>query len=123
MYPKYTFHRTNLNSWKSKDISRRQSLDQDLPIFSRVGWPNLLHEVLLQKVKDITIGTRLAGCVINRRQVVCIGRGVVMANDPNLLLEVGVDHDFTEGWARSVVKVSGLKGREQQGKWNRQPSP
>ena len=59
---------------------------------------------LLQKVKDIIIGTRLAGSVINRRPVVCIGRGVVMAYDPNLFREFGVGLDLTEGWASGVLK-------------------
>ena len=76
MYPKYTFRRTTANSWKRKVISNRKSLGQGLPTFSKVGRPNPLGEVLLQKVKDIIIGTRLAGGVISRRKVVCIERGV-----------------------------------------------
>ena len=55
-------------------------------------------------MKDVIIGTRLAGSVINRRQVVCIGHGVVMANDPNRLREFGGDLDLTEGWAGGVLK-------------------
>ena len=63
-HPKYTFRRTTVNSWKSK-IKNRNS--RDAPVFSKVGRPNLLDEVMLQKVKDIITGTRLAGSVINRK--------------------------------------------------------
>ena len=68
-----------------------------------------MDEVLLQKAKDIIIGTQLAGNVINRRQVVCIGRGVVMVNDGNLLREFGGDLDLIEGM--EWVKRKGTAGK------------
>ena len=55
IYPKYTFRRTTINSWKRKVRIRR---NQDLPIFSKVGRPNLLDETLLQNVKARIVGTR-----------------------------------------------------------------
>ena len=62
IYPEFIFLRTTVNSWKRKIKLSRDSVDY--------GPPNLLDEVLLQKVKDIIVGTRFAGSVINRKQVV-----------------------------------------------------
>ena len=42
---------------------------------------------MIKKVKDITLGIRVAGGVINRRQLITIATGVVRANNPNLLKE------------------------------------
>ena len=36
----------------------------------KVGRPNILDHHLICKVKDIAIGTRQAGVVINKRQIV-----------------------------------------------------
>ena len=117
IYPEFIFLRTTVNSWKRKIKLSRDSVDHWPPKLSKVGRPNLLDEVLLQKVKDIIVGTRLAGSVVNCKQVVCIGRGVVMANDPNLLRDFGGDLDLSEGWARRVlgsmkwVKRKGTTGK------------
>ena len=73
-------------------------------------------------MKDIIIGTRLAGSVISRRQVVCIGRGVVKANDPNLLREFSGDLHLTEGWARGVLE--GMEWVQRKGTTGKvEPSP
>ena len=117
IYPEFIFLRTTVNSWKRKIKLSHDSVDHGPPKLSNVGRPNLLDEVLLQKVEDIIVGTRLAGSVVNRKQVVCIGRGVVMANDPNLLRDFGGDLDISEGWARRVldsmkwVKRKGTTGK------------
>ena len=58
-------------------------------MFKKAGRPNLLNENLIRKVKDIAIGTRAAGGVINRKQIINIAKGVVRANDPNTLKEFG----------------------------------
>ena len=42
---------------------------------------------MIKKVKEITLGIRVAGGVINRRQLITIATGVVRANNPNLLKE------------------------------------
>ena len=44
-----------------------------------------MDDNLTKKVKDIAIGTRQAGGVINRRQIVSIAKGIVRANNPNIL--------------------------------------
>ena len=59
---------------------------------------------MLKKVKDIVLGTRMAGGVINRRQLISIATGVVRANNPNLLKEYGVDLVLTDTWARGVLE-------------------
>jgi len=76
-YPKLTFRRTTINSWK-----RMAKANKDGPIFRKKGRPNLLSETLLLKTKDVIVGSRLAGTVISRRMVIAIGTGVVKANDP-----------------------------------------
>ena len=44
------------------------------PTFKKAGRPYLLDETLLKKVKDIAIGTRAAGGVINRKQILNIAK-------------------------------------------------
>ena len=65
-YEKYTFNRTTVNSWKAK--SKNKS------VFNKAGRPNILGENLTKKVKDIAIGTRAAGGVINRKQILNIAK-------------------------------------------------
>ena len=84
-YPRYVFLRTSVNNWKCK--CKKGQVDVNFQ--RKIGRPNLLEDDLLKKVNDIAIGTRLAGGVINRRQLICIANGVVRANNPNLLKEFG----------------------------------
>ena len=96
-YAKYNFNRTMVNSWKAKcKVSN--------PTFKKTGRPSLLDETLLKKVKDIAVGTRAAGGVINRRQILNIAKGAVRANNPNALKEFGGSLDLTGLWARDVLK-------------------
>ena len=67
-----------------------------------VGRPNLLHDNLMKKVKDIAIGTCHADVVINRRHV-NIAKGVVRANNPDILKAFGGTVELTNRWARSVL--------------------
>ena len=69
-YPKYRFIRTSVNNWKNKCKAG------DNVVFKKVGRQNLLDQNIIKKVKDIAIGTRQAGGVINRRQIINIARGV-----------------------------------------------
>ena len=94
-YEKYTFNRTTVNSWKAK--SKNKS------VFNKAGRPNILNENLIKKVKDITIGTRAAGGVINRKQILNTAKGVIRANDPNALEEYGGTLNLTDRWARHVL--------------------
>ena len=80
-YPKYTFKRTSINSWKASFKNNGNS--QNLKKISR---PNLLSEELLKRAKDVIIGSRLAGTVISRKMVIGNGTGVVKANDPSTVV-------------------------------------
>ena len=96
-YPKYNFNRTTVNSWKDKCRVAN-------PTFKKAGRPNLLDETLLRKIKDIAIGTRAAGGVINRKQILNTANGVVRANNPNALKEFSRSLELTDRWARDVLK-------------------
>ena len=76
-----------------------------------------MDDKLIKKVKDIAIGTRQAGGVINRRQIVNIEKGVVRANNPDILKEFGRTVELTNLWARSVLSdLSWSKRKEATGK-------
>ena len=94
-YAKYNFNRTTVNSWKAKCKVAN-------PTSKKTGRPNLLDETLLKKVKDIAIGTRAAGGVLNRKQILNIAKGAV--NNPNALKEFGGSLDLTDRWTRDVLK-------------------
>ena len=68
IYPKYELMRTSVNTWKTKCKSNKENT-----LIKKSGRPNLLSEELLQKPKDIEIGTRSAETVIPRRMVIAIG--------------------------------------------------
>ena len=67
-----------------------------------------------EKVKDIALGTRMAGEVINRRKLLSIATGVVRANRPNLLKEYGGD--------RVLLKLMWSKRKSTTGKVDPSPS-
>ena len=77
-YAKHNFNWTTINSWKDKYKVAN-------PTFKKAGRPNLLDETLLKKVKDVAIGTRAAGGVINRKQILNMATDFVRANNPNAL--------------------------------------
>ena len=97
-YPKFTFIRTSVNNRKNKCKT-----GDDNFVFKKVGRTNLLEDNLIKKVKDIAIGTHQAGGVINRRQIVNIAKGVVRANNPDILKEFGGTVEPTNRWARGVL--------------------
>ena len=80
-YPKYSFIRTTVKTWKKK------CNDGDWTIVKRIGRPILLDSGMLKKVKDIALGIRMAEGVINKRQLIRIATGKVRENNPNLLKE------------------------------------
>ena len=59
---------------------------------------------MLKKVKDIALGTRMAGEAIKRRQLISIATGVVKANNPNMLKEYSGGLVLTDKWARGVLE-------------------
>ena len=83
----------------------------------------MLDETQLKKVKDIAIGTRAAGGVINRKQVLNIPKDVIRANNPNalkafggsvwwkrLVEAFGGSLDQTDRWAGDVLKQLKWRG-------------
>lgn len=96
-FPKYKIIRTSVNNWKKKC-----NTGEDV-VFKKPGRPNLLNQSLIKKVKDIAIGTRQAGGVINRRQILNIAKGVVKSNNPEILVEFGGTVELTNRWARSIL--------------------
>ena len=93
---KYDFNKTTVNSWKAKCKVAN-------PTFKKARSPNLLDETLFKKVKDIAISTRAAGGAINREQILNIVKGVVRANNPNVLKQFGGSLDLTDCWVRNVL--------------------
>ena len=65
-------HRTSVNTWKYKC----KSSSDDNAVFKKTGRPNSLADHLLNKVEDIATGTRMTGAVINRQQIISIGKVV-----------------------------------------------
>ena len=98
-YPTIRFYRTSVNYWK--DRSKSRSNDGD---YKKAGRPSMLDDVLLVKVKDIALGTRMSGGAINKKQLINIGNGVIRANNPEMHKEFGGTNELTEGWERSVLK-------------------
>ena len=82
----------------------------------------MLDETQLKTVKDIAFGTRAAGGVINRKQVLNIPKDVIRANNPNALKEFGGSLDLTDCWAGDVLKQ--LKWNKRKGTTGKvHPSP
>ena len=82
----------------------------------------MLDETVPKKVKDIAIGTRATGGVINRKQILNIVKGVVKSNNPNALKEFGGSLDLTDRSARVVLKQ--LKWSKRKGTTSKvDPSP
>ena len=74
-YPKYSFIRTTVNTWKKK------CNNGDWTVIERIGRPNLLDSCMLKKVEDNVLGIGMAGGVINRCQLIGIATGVVRVNN------------------------------------------
>ena len=106
-YLRLKLQRTTVNNWKKRFAAGAEGN----VAFRKCSRPNLLNDHL-KKVKGIVMGTRLAGGVINRRQVMCIAKGVVKANNPHLLTEYGGSLELTNGWARNILKSFGWVKRK-----------
>ena len=70
IYPKYDVKRTSVNICKTKCKGNKENT-----LIEQSGKSNLLRDELLQKTKDIVIGTRSVGTVIVRRMVIATGTG------------------------------------------------
>ena len=103
VYTKYSLKRTTVNGWK-ESCKKKKTNHQPIAPIQRKGRPNLVGDEMMKKIKDIIVGSRLAGTAISRKMVIAIATGVVKASDPKLLREFGGSLELTEGWARSVLK-------------------
>ena len=75
--------RTTVNGWKERYKKN------DLHSVGKRGRPNLVDDLMVKKIKDVIIGSRLSGSVIDQKMVVAFGPGVVKANAPKFLREFG----------------------------------
>ena len=81
-----------------------------------------MDDHLIRKVKDIAIGTRQVGGVINRRQILKIAKGVIRANNPDILKEFSGTVELTDRWTRGILtKLNWSKRKGTTGKV--EPSP
>ena len=116
-YLKYSFIRTTVNTWKKKCNACGWK------VIKRIRRANLLDPGMLKKGKNITLGTRMAGGVINRPQLISIATGVARAYNLNLLKEYGGDLVLTDKWARRVLeKLTWSKRKGTTGKVDPSPS-
>ena len=104
-YLKYTFIRTSVTNWKKK--IEKDKKNDNATVHRRKGRSNLLDDEFLVKAKDVVTGVRTTGGVISRKMVIVIGSGVIKANCPSKLKDVGGHIALTEGWARGVLKSMG----------------
>ena len=83
---------------------RRSAMMVTRPSVKGIGRQNLLDSGMLKKVKGIALGTRMAGGVIIRRQLIRIKTGVSWANNPNFLQEYRGDLVLPDKWTRGVLE-------------------
>ena len=111
------FIRITVNNWKKK------CNDGDWTVIRRIRRSNLVNSGILKKVKDIALGTRMAGGVINRCKLISRATVVVRANNTNLLKEYGGDLVFTNKWVSGVLgKLTWSKCKGRTGKVDPSPS-
>ena len=80
IYAKFSLKRT-VNAWKEK-------LKKDfLSLARKKARPNLVDDEMLQKIRDVIIGSCLAGKLISRKMVIAIQAGVIKANKPEISKE------------------------------------
>ena len=63
-------------------------------------------------MKDIAIGARAPGGVINRKQILNIAKGVVKASNPSSLKKFGRTLELTDRWARDLLDSMELNKRK-----------
>ena len=68
-------------------------------------------DALLVKAKHITLATGVPVSVINRKQLINTGNGVIRADNPEMLKPFGGTIELKEGWTRSVLKSLILQKR------------
>ena len=96
VYTKYSLKTATVNG--RKESCKKKKNDQPIAPIQRKRRPNLVDDEVLKKIKDIIVGSRLAGTAISRKMVIAIATGVI------ILKEFGGSLELTEGWARIVLK-------------------
>ena len=82
-------------------------------VFSVIGQkkkkerPNFVDDEMLQKIRDVVIGSHLAETVVSQKLVIAIGTGAIKANEPTILKEFGGSLELCEAWARVWEKRKG----------------
>ena len=84
-------------------ISERRSVIMVTGTLSRELKTQPIKLWYAKKVKVIALGTRIAGGVINRRQLISMAIGVVRATNPNLLKYYSGDLVLTDKCDRGVL--------------------
>ena len=105
-YPQFSLQRRTVNNWAlvlKKAISLGSPLSEII-FANKDGRPSFLDSFLITRINDLIVGSREAGGVISRRNVINIGRAVVLTTKPELLEETGGSLKLTENWARGILR-------------------
>ena len=84
---------------------KKTSKNNFLSLARKKGRPNLVNDEMLQKIRDVIIGSRLAGTVISWKMVTMVQAGGFKANEVTILKEFGVSLELTKGWARNFLNT------------------
>ena len=123
-YPLYNFNDTSVRRWvktiqsveASSGEQNRVQLQPARPLQSfladRRGRPNMLHKEQLQKVKEIIVGSRIAGAALRTEDIIAIGHAVLTMHSPHLLVQNGGTLELTIPWAKRLRKNLGYTLRK-----------
>lgn len=120
-YPQYHFSEPSLRRWKKIAVHAETNAEIQNGAISRSmesyfndkrGRPNVLAKAQLQKVKEIVLGSRIAGAALRTDDIISIGHAVLMMNSPHLLVQNGGTLKLTESWAKRIRKNLGLTLRK-----------
>ena len=84
-----------LYNWKK--IIKKDTLPKERQ-FTKVGISNKVNDEVMLKIKEVIIETCLAEAVISRKMVISIETGVLKANNPNSLSELGGNVILSDLW-------------------------
>ena len=125
-YPLYNFNDSSVRRWvksiqgveleASSGEQNRVQLQPSRPLqyflADRRGRPNILHKELLQKVKEIIVGSRIAGAALRTEDIIAIGHAVLTMDSPHLLVQNGGTLELSISWAKLLPKNLGYTLRK-----------
>ena len=85
-------------------MQRRVKEKDFLSLARKKGRPNFVDEKMLQKIRDVITGSRLAGTVTSSKMVIAIGTAVIKAKEQKNFKKFGGSLELTENWAQNVLK-------------------